>query len=252
MSPGVTIQICNWPLVPSWVAAFAIGMISGVVCWRLGPHVVGSRFYAVSFFTYAVMMTGGLVMHCFFTVECENGAKPSYAYLNWILTTATLTSTIAVNFLFNGLVDIGYVSEDSKKPWIAFGLCFCALAFAYVFWGNLTVLYNDVIFVCCGLYLPIQLYRIFNSGTCAGWQYLTLAGVTGAIGFAIEVVNPLACYLCLLFGPWIQETAWYYCADLAMFFMLKYFLASRPATRAGPLPPRDDGLAYAPLQLVPL
>jgi len=250
IGPDVTIQICNWPLVPSWMGAFSIGMIGGVVIWRLGPRVVGSRSYAVSYFTYAVMMTSGLVVHCLFTVECENGEQPGLAYLNWAMLDAILTSTIAASFLFNGLIDMGYISEDSKKSWIALGIVFAAIVVGYYAWGNFEVMYMGVILVCCGLYLPIQLYRICTSGTFAGWQYFMLAGLVGGLSFSVVFLNTLACYFCQIFGPWFAESTWYYGADVSMFFMLKYVLASRPTGQG--VARGDQGPAYAPVQFVSL
>ena len=61
-------------VVGAWLLAVAIGIVGGAKFWRLGPSVVGSFSYSLIFYTYAVMISSGLVVHCLYLVEC--GATP--------------------------------------------------------------------------------------------------------------------------------------------------------------------------------
>ena len=62
------------PVVPSWILAVIIGLFSGYKFHSLGPSVVGSISYSITFIMYALMITSGLIVHCLFLVECGAGA----------------------------------------------------------------------------------------------------------------------------------------------------------------------------------
>ena len=52
-----------------------IGVVGGWRLQRLGPSMLGSFSYSITFFMYAAMITSGLFVHCLFLVEC--GAAPT-------------------------------------------------------------------------------------------------------------------------------------------------------------------------------
>ena len=62
-------------VVPSWALAVVIGLFFGHKFYSLGPSVVGSLSYSITYTMYAVMITSGLIVHCLFLVEC--GAQPT-------------------------------------------------------------------------------------------------------------------------------------------------------------------------------
>lgn len=118
-------------VVPSWVLAVVIGIVGGLRLKQLGPSIPGSLTYSFTYFTYAVMITSGLIVHCLFLVEC--GAAPvtevqiivhlchsmqQYILQGYIICAyvdASLTACIAISFAFNGLVDLGIIKE--RKPY---------------------------------------------------------------------------------------------------------------------------------------
>ena len=61
-------------VVGAWLLAVTIGVVGGAKLWSLGPSVVGSFSYSLIFYTYAVMISSGLVVHCLYLVEC--GVQP--------------------------------------------------------------------------------------------------------------------------------------------------------------------------------
>ena len=68
---------------------------------------------------YATMMTSAFILHSVFTVECGQAVPPNQVKLYYIVSIAdaTLTSSIAISFMFNGLVDMEWVSEKNKFAW---------------------------------------------------------------------------------------------------------------------------------------
>lgn len=67
-------QLIFLAVVPAWFLAVVIGVVGGHTLQRLGPSVLGSFSYSITFFMYAAMITAGLITHCIFLVEC--GAQP--------------------------------------------------------------------------------------------------------------------------------------------------------------------------------
>ena len=61
-------------VVGAWLLAVTLGVVGGAKLLQLGSKVVGSFSYSLIFFTYAVMISSGLVVHCVYLVEC--GVQP--------------------------------------------------------------------------------------------------------------------------------------------------------------------------------
>ena len=119
---------------PIWVLAVVIGVVGGWKVFKFGPSVTGSQTYSITFYMYAAMITSGFLTHSVFLVECGAapvtqvmslrvplslsppplcGAPQGFVYT--ALTDSSLTSCIAISFIFNGLVDLRLMSE--RKPW---------------------------------------------------------------------------------------------------------------------------------------
>ena len=64
----------SYLVVGAWFLAVTIGVVGGSKLWGLGPSVVGSFSYSLIFYTYAVMISSGLVVHSLYLVEC--GVSP--------------------------------------------------------------------------------------------------------------------------------------------------------------------------------
>lgn len=67
-------NVISYLVVGAWLLAVTIGVVGGAKLWALGPSVVGSFSYSLIFYTYAVMISSGLVVHCLYLVEC--GVNP--------------------------------------------------------------------------------------------------------------------------------------------------------------------------------
>jgi hypothetical protein len=122
--------VCNLPLVPAWILAVVIGVVGGWQLQWLGPSMLGSFSYSITFFMYAAMITSGLFVHCLFLVEC--GAAPTTeAYISTALIDASLTSCIAFSFIFNGLVDLRITPERSVFTELLMGVTYLAIFLVY-------------------------------------------------------------------------------------------------------------------------
>lgn len=119
-------------MVPSWLLAVALGLLFSIRFASLGPNVTGSVSYAFTFALYGIMITSGLVVHCIYLVEC-GGEPVSEVRGRWLCVCVciynivgclqgfsvfgkidcSLTSSIAVSFLLNGLVDLRLIKDSS-------------------------------------------------------------------------------------------------------------------------------------------
>ena len=104
------------PVVGAWVLAILIAVIGGNRLSQLGPSVVGSMSYSVTFYTYGVMISSGLIVHSLYLVECGT-QDPTNLWMTFLRLDGSLTSCIGISFLFNGLIDLRVISERGLYTW---------------------------------------------------------------------------------------------------------------------------------------
>ncbi len=105
---SIIIRLCA--VVGAWLGAVVIALYCGTKLVRLGPSVNGSLSYSLSYFTYGLMISSGLIVHCIYLVECTGG-KPKEPWTLFAKLDGSLTSCIAISFLFNGLIDANIIVE---------------------------------------------------------------------------------------------------------------------------------------------
>jgi len=66
--------ILSW-LTGSCCCCFFFFNATVVPSWLLGPAVLGSLSYSLTYFTYAVMITSGLLVHCILLYECTGASE---------------------------------------------------------------------------------------------------------------------------------------------------------------------------------
>jgi len=232
------IQFCNPALGGAWLLAIGVGLIGGWSLLRMGSTAVGARSSAVSFLLFAIMMTSGFVVHSVFLVECGEPlpAERVGMYIAVALFDGILSSVIAMSFFFNGLVDLKVLDESKCHTWVSMILAYAGIAAAYIQGVNFEIVYVLLIAVGCGGYLLMQLLRMYIQDDARGIGWFLLAGTAGALTFAPVAIPQLSCILCEIFGGWIVEGQWYYGADIVMFLVCKYILATR----------RLQGYSYIP------
>jgi hypothetical protein len=104
-----------------------------------------------------------------------------------------LTSSIAVSFLWNALVDLKLLNEKSCKAsllWTVSYLAFFAAwaySFLYAIRSAFKYLYLYTILITCGSYVLIQLYYLVRRARCSGFAWLIAAGLSGGIGVSAFV-----------------------------------------------------------------
>jgi hypothetical protein len=229
-------QVCNLPLLPTWIGAVAVGIFCGLRILSLGPGVVGSLSYGISFLTYAVMMTSGFVTHSLFLVECK-AADPTLPYYVVSIIDGSLSTCIAVSFFFNALVDARVLKERTAFTTAIMAGSYVAVFVLYLLNFSVFDLYFVGIIVCCGSYVVVQLFLLLSSG-CKGVSRLLLAAVAGGIG--LPALTIFACDSCHLLGNGAPETMWYALADVSMFSMFLFVMATRQR--------EDERGAYVQLQ----
>ncbi|XP_065899752.1 uncharacterized protein [Dysidea avara] len=221
--------ICDAPIVGAWLLAVTLGVVGGAKLLQLGSNVIGSFSYSLIFFTYAVMISSGLVTHCVYLVECgvQPPSTPGYRYAG--LLDASLTSSIAVMFLYSGLVDMKLIKERSI---VSLLLLFsaCGAIFYINFSQAFPVLnvYKWSIEVCCGGYILIQALLLVQHGVCSSVIPITwLSGAAISGGGSFYLLFWQYCWLCQHLGPWSLQGVWYYGADVSMFFIFLFIWSTR-------------------------
>ena len=80
-------------VVGAWLLAVTLGVVGGTKLLQLGSKVVGSFSYSLIFFTYAVMISSGLVVHCVYLVEC--GVQPPTTPVSTVWATVVADAEIS-------------------------------------------------------------------------------------------------------------------------------------------------------------
>jgi len=144
-----------------------------------------------------------------------------------------LTSSIAVSFGFDGLFDLGWITE-STLTYSIMGLTYTALFVGWYFdliYGSMNwfmVLYFYVIVVACGIYVITELYLIYKNGD-NGISYLLIGGSAGFVGIMAVFYTPLATYLCSYLGKFWSpifngQFYWFLLSDVAVYSLYHYVL----------------------------
>lgn len=100
-------------VIGAWLLAVFIGTAASYILTIRKSSSIGSLSYSITYFTYALMISSGFVVHCLFYVECK-AERPTPLFISFAQLDVSLTSCIAVSFFFNGLIDLELMSEKNK------------------------------------------------------------------------------------------------------------------------------------------
>jgi len=209
------------------------------VCWLAGligiigffqlrkTRVTGSFSYSISFLMFGIMMLDASVGDCILPLS----AFESTTGLIIFLLDVGLTSSIAVSFMFNGLIDVGLIKETVTSTKVLMLLSYLSLFVAWYValvksWDlAFQVLYEDVIAIACGIYVITEaIYILRNNAKGLGW--LISGGTCGAVGLFLMKDDSLG--FCELFSPWFNGMFWWFLlSDAAMYCMFYYFLVNK-------------------------
>jgi len=142
-----------------------------------------------------------------------------------------LTSSIAMSFFWDGLVDVGILSENIKL-YIMMGISYVAIFAAWFYtiinqwWDGFLYFYVYLIFFCCGVYCIMELVHLIQTRSATGLVWVFVAGVSGGLGlFAIYDVN-WDYWLCDTLGCHFSgDFIWFFLSDVAMWCCYKYYMA---------------------------
>jgi len=212
-------------ILPSCIGAAVIG-IYGWKQIKQYPNITGSFIYSFTFLMLAFMMSDAGLTDCIFARDVSN----PLLLLLITLVDVGLTSSIAMNFGFMGLIDLGWIDGNSRSTFMTMCLCDAGLFAAWLYEiikGNMDafyVLYIGVIFIFCGFYCFAQIVYLYrNKGRGIGW--LLLAGFSGGIGLSCIAVPQIDIFLCEELGCHLAgDFWWFYSTDLAMYSCYRYWM----------------------------
>jgi hypothetical protein len=153
--------------------------------------------------------------------------RPLEMFGEWL--DVSLTSSIAVSMMFNGLADVRLVNPDSTRTKIAQALFYVSVfaGYAYNIFYDPTsyigvYIYEYLTIFTCGLYVVSELVYIVFQRHFAGVQYLFIAGVSGAAGLYGMIHYPP--WLCVLLTPIFgMSEMWFFLSDLAMLCIFGFY-----------------------------
>jgi len=219
------------PLLIPWC------ILAAIIGWKYGnaihshPNTPGHLAYALSFWMYGTMMTFAMFVNCFFWNSQQWPRMSMFTGLSDV----TLTSSIGLSFSFNGLVDVGWINENSFATKLAMFLSYTALfsGWMYTFldnWANgFYVLYLGVITVSCGLYSITEIMYILRQQTHNGLWWLVSGAASGGVGISalyLAIANPT--FFCFHFPKFMDESFWWFLfSDVSMYCLYKYYMVNK-------------------------
>jgi len=220
--------IVNPSLIPTCILAVVIG-VYGFLSVRAQKPARGYATYSLTFLMYGFMMTSAMFADCL-----SENLKPFTADLSAIID-AGLSSSIAVSFAFNGLVDLGLLNESHWYCWVMELTCFATLFVSWIvafihqdYTQALLVLYRDVIAISCGFYLVTQVFWFFKKGP-TGFLWIFWGGLAGAIGLGSVFSVTIASFWCTWLGAysgWLGPSfVWFILSDVSVYCLVRYWLA---------------------------
>ncbi|CAF3202472.1 unnamed protein product [Rotaria sp. Silwood2] len=203
---GYKFCIQNPTLLPLCILALLIGLFCSKCISKLAGKFPSRWFYYLAFFLYGIMMTSAGILHCFIGDRQTNEDSSENIRLFIVIIDVSLTTCIAVTFLFCGLCDIQFLNPQSictrclllSSYFILFLLWTLAVINE---WNHIIyALYVGVISICCFVYLITQLCIKSNRHALLA---LFMSGIYASIGLIAESFG--AEYICKSEGPfWSQ------------------------------------------------
>jgi len=220
--------VLYWPeTIPFSIFAAVIGAVCGSSIKAMNTKA--SQVYALSFFMYAVMMVDATFADTIFG-SFMNSPNVYYQMIAFVLMwiDMVLTSSIALSFGWNALVDAGFIDENSWKSWafMLFSYFSTGVMWAYVMATNSgygDILYIYVIVASCGMYVIGEFVSIVIHNRTDGIMWLFIAGLCGVIGIQGMLGTPPI--YCEIVGPYFGDTGLWFCfSDFAMICVYRFFV----------------------------
>lgn len=151
-----------------------------------------------------------------------------------------LTSSIAISFFWNGLVDLRLIDDRSPCARSAMTLSYILMIATWTYaivnkiQNAFNYLYSGVILIACGLYLVFQLVAMCRNRRFS--RFFLSAGIFGAAGMW-AMKN--GAWVCARFGAtWNSSFWWDFFSDLAMIAILYFYFDTRVPAEEDPAPQR--------------
>eukprot|EP01112_Ceratiomyxa_fruticulosa_P014183 TRINITY_DN4042_c0_g1_i1.p1 TRINITY_DN4042_c0_g1~~TRINITY_DN4042_c0_g1_i1.p1 ORF type:complete len:251 (+),score=34.30 TRINITY_DN4042_c0_g1_i1:61-813(+) len=221
------------PILIIWsILAIGIG-IEGYFKFKKSKQCL----YSIIFLMYGTMMTVACLCDSVLVNQISRFFEDSLKLVD-----VSLTSSIALMFLYAGLVDNGNIDISKKSTkcrvvlsfiilWVLWIVTFfCVKNPVTYLWAD-RILYYGVISICCLLFLILEISYV-NDHQHKGnpFTFLVCSGVFGGIGICGQYFTPL---ICKIFGNSFfinGPSAWFLCSDIAMILIYKFVVSSHALT----------------------
>jgi len=213
-------------LIPICIMAAMIGYIGFTTIRPLKAR--GSIVYSITFAMFGVMMSDAAFVDC---IMSAHGNQTDLVHIIFAVIDVGLTSSIGMSFFWDGLVDVGILSENITLYSMMF-LSYVAIFSAWFYtiinewWQGFIYFYVYLIFFCCGIYCITELIHLIQSRSATGLGWVFVAGVSGGIGLTAVYDANWDYWLCHNLGCHFSgDFIWFLLSDIAMWCCYKYYMA---------------------------
>lgn len=235
-----SVHVYNPMLFPTCVLAAYIGFSSYLTISK--TNMPSSKFYAMTFAMFGMMMSDAFFNDSILSV---NGTQSDLLHFVFMIIDVGLTSTIGMTFAFNGLIDVGLISESTTTftVWgflsgLLFGLWTYVIQAQY--YEGFMYLYVYVIGFSCGLYCILEVYYLIKNRSSRALVWVAASCLTGGFGLASITDQNIAIWFCHNFGCFFGgEFMWFLLSDIAMYCCFRYYMSrvtSNNTHKYAPLP----------------
>jgi len=222
---GVELQAPE--LIPTCIVAAIIGFTSFNKI-RQCKNSLGHGVYSLSFLLFGIMMSDAAFNDCYLPNNPVNNLF--WAFFFPVLDVG-LTSCVGLSFLFNGLVDVGWINESSTGTKATMAVSFISLFVAWI-WAFINrsytaflYLYVYVIAFSCGAYCIMETIYLIRSKDYRSLAWVGVAGVSGGIGLSAIYFPAIQLYMCTHFGCHVGgDFLWFVLTDVAMYSLYRYYM----------------------------
>eukprot|EP01119_Soliformovum_irregulare_P006469 TRINITY_DN184_c0_g1_i2.p1 TRINITY_DN184_c0_g1~~TRINITY_DN184_c0_g1_i2.p1 ORF type:complete len:282 (-),score=15.07 TRINITY_DN184_c0_g1_i2:562-1407(-) len=241
-------------LIPTCILAGWIGYHAATTIISL-KNARGYLAYSLTFAMFGTMMTDAMFNDCFLA---RHGNQHDWVHFMFMLVDLGLTSSVGLSFAWNGLVDIGWINENSRKTQVGMLVSYLGLfgSWAYAIdtsrWGAFLYLYIGVVGLSGLIYCVTEITFKIRSRSWDGMGWVLVAFLTGAIGLAGVAVPSFDLLLCHTFGCHFGGNfLWFVLTDVAMWSCYKFYMATLSSRTVSPNPPTQSvEMAYYPVVYV--
>ena len=220
---------------PVMLLTAGLGIVTGLV----GRHIFRRRqpMLHVTFTTFAMMNTSGLVVWCF-TDPQTRADQDHPAKLAVMMMDGICSSLTSLNFVFSWLYDYRVLTDKSllSKLIVLGGYVAVVVGYYGAYfqgWHKVwQLLYVDLTMVGSSSFVLMELLRMSLQGRCSGVGALVLSITIGLSGLTLMRSEDFSKWLCDNTKGWYDSMAfWYTASDLSLMLLIVFGMHQYPRRR---------------------